>query len=66
MKANKLKGKIIEKGLSVEKLAEIVGIDKSTFYRRLSDFDTFTIGEVAKIKDALGLSKEEAYELFID
>ena len=43
---NKLKGKIVERGLNVDGLAEKVGMDKSTFYRKLAnEGSTFTIGE---------------------
>lgn len=64
-KANKLKGKIVEKGTNVESLSEIVGIDKATFYRKLKNFDNFTIGETLKIKDALNLSREDASDIFL-
>lgn len=66
MRANKLKGKIIEKGMNVEQLAEKIGIDKATFYRKLNDFDKFTVGDVAKIKATLCLTTQEACTIFID
>lgn len=65
MNANRLKGKIVEKGLNVEKLCKIIGMDKSTFYRKLNDFEKFTIGDAVKIKDALELSDQEATDIFI-
>lgn len=65
MKINKLKGKIVEKGMNVEKLSEIVCIDKTTFYRKLNDFDKFTIGDVLKIKNALELTDQEANDIFL-
>ena len=65
MKANKLKGKLVEKGMNVETLAKLIGVDKSTLYRKLNDFDTFTLGDVTKIAKVMGLSNKEAYELFI-
>lgn len=66
MRSNKLKGKIIEKGMNVEQLAEKIGIDRATFYRKLNDFERFTVGDVLRIKDALGLTTQEAYSIFID
>lgn len=66
MNVNKLKGKIVENGLSVEKLADIIGIDRSSLYRKLNNSDKFTIGEASRIKDALKLSGAEAYEIFLD
>lgn len=66
MRANKLKGKIIEKGLSIEKVAEMIGINKATFYRKLSHFDKFTVGDVLAIKKVLSLTPEEVCLIFID
>lgn len=65
MNVMKLKGKIREKGFTQEKLAKRINIDKSTLSRRLSDGETFTIGEANKITCALGLSEAEAVEIFL-
>lgn len=65
MNSNKLKGKIVEKGLNVETVAEKIGIDKATFYRKLGDFDKFNIGEANRIKDVLGLTNQEACDIFL-
>ena len=52
---DKLKGVIKEKQLSPEKVAEIIGIDKSTMYRKLSNGgDEFTINQADSISQALG------------
>lgn len=64
MNVNKLKGKIVEKGMNVEKLAEIIGIDRSSLYRKLNNSEKITIGEAAQMKDALGLSTDEATDIF--
>lgn len=62
---NKLKGKIVELGYSVEKLAEEVNIDRSTMYRKMSGKgDGFTIKEVDKICKVLNLSREDAIAIF--
>lgn len=65
MNVNKLKGKIVEKGLSVELLAASIGVDRSSLYRKLNNGDKITIGEAVKIKDALGLSAEDAVDIFL-
>ena len=65
MDLNKLKGKIVEKGLNVEKLAEYIGVDRSSMYRKLNNFEKITIGEAKQIKDVLGLSNEEATSIFL-
>ena len=62
---NKLKGKIVERQTSVEELSEAIGIDKSTFYRKLqSGGDPFTIGEADQVARLLELTKEEATAIF--
>ena len=64
---NKLKGKIVEKGLTIRGLATDIGLDPSTLYRKIGDGgDSFTIGEVKKIVDALSLSAEEASGIVFD
>ena len=64
MDINKLKGKIIEKGMNVEKLAELIGVDRSSLYRKLNNAEKITIGEAGKIKDVLELTGDEAYNIF--
>jgi len=62
---NKLKGKIVENGLKVGELALKIGIDRSTFYRKLKNQgDSFTIREVNLICKELKLTKDEAMEIF--
>lgn len=62
---NKLKGKIVEKEMNVETLAVLIGVDRSSLYRKLNDAEKITIGEAAKMKDALGMSDSEAYDIFL-
>ena len=64
---NKLKGKIVEKGYTISTLAQIIGIEKSTFYRRISDSGrSFTIGEVDSIAKCLDLTETEATAIFFN
>lgn len=62
---NKLKGKIVENGLNIEQLAEKIGIDKSTLYRKLNkNGENLSIKEANLIVKTLGLSVGEATEIF--
>lgn len=62
---NKLRGKIVEKGMSVEELAKRINMDKSTLYRKLGKSgDSFLIKEADKIVEALELDREEAINIF--
>jgi len=60
----KLKGKIMERGTTQEALAKTLGIDRSTFYRKMRQGGNFTIKEVNSIVSALHLSKDEAMSIF--
>ena len=62
---NKLKGKIVEQGMNVEKLAKKIGIDKSTLYRKLqNEGESITIKEANLMIEALQLTAEEAHSIF--
>ncbi len=61
---NKLKGKIVEKGLKVERVAELMGIDKSTLYRKLGNSENITIKDADKLVEILEISTDEATAIF--
>ena len=62
---DKLKGAIKEKRLTPEKVAESIGIDKSTMYRKLSNGgEDFTIKQADAITQILGLTGDEAQAIF--
>ena len=62
---NKLKGKIVECGMNVEILAEKIGMNKSTLYRKLgSTDDVFTIREADLIAKELKLTYSETNAIF--
>ena len=60
----KLKGRMVENGFNVETLAEKIGIDRSSLYRKLNTSEKITIGEAKRIKDALDLSEDDATAIF--
>lgn len=67
MNMNKLRGKIAEKGLTIPILAEEIGIDKSTIYRKIkANGEKFTIKEANLICSVLDLDKKEANEIFFN
>lgn len=62
----KLREKMLECKISIESLAKKLGIDASTFYRKLKcDGMTFTVGQMHEIVKILGLSSEEASSIFL-
>lgn len=65
MNTQKLKEKILSLGLNVESVAQKIGVDKSSFYRKLNNGEKFTVGEARRIKCALSLSDDEVNEFFL-
>lgn len=63
LNAQKLKGKMVEKGKSVESVSAEMGINPATFYRKLKN-NSFEIGEAEKLVDILSLTSEEAIAIF--
>lgn len=64
---NRLKGKIVENGMNIGDLAEKIGVDRATMYRKIkSRGESISIGEANKIIDVLGLSIDEANSIFFD
>ncbi len=57
MDANKLIFKIFEKSLNVDTAAEI--------YKKICNNDVITIGDAMLLKDLLGLTDNEAIEIFL-
>lgn len=61
-----LRGKITEKKITHEELAKKIGIDPSTFSRKMkSDGVNFTVGQMHRIVDALALTPSEAASIFL-
>lgn len=62
-----LKNIIIKQNLSIELLSEKIGIDKSTFYRKLKENGKkFTIEEVIKMSQVLKLNSKQVDEIFFN
>lgn len=66
MNINRLKGKIVESGLNIGQVAELIGINRTSFYRKLHDFEKLTVREAIALKKVLNLNDEEAYKIFLE
>ncbi|MCL2636933.1 MAG: helix-turn-helix domain-containing protein [Oscillospiraceae bacterium] len=63
--SNMLKGKIIERGSSINEISKIIGVNKATFYRKLKCGEKlFSVGEAEIISKHLILSDEEKNNIF--
>lgn len=60
-----LRGKIIEKNTTQEAVADAIGINRSTFYRKMKENGKFfTVEEVQKMIKILSLSNEDVMKIF--
>ena len=66
MDVKKLKAKIAEAKLTGDAVAAAVGIDQSTYYRKLNaEGENFTVGQAKKLAALLNLPGSEAAEIFL-
>lgn len=64
---NKLKGKIAEKGYTLKKLSEELGLSELTLRRKINDNNyDFYLGETTDVAKILNLSGEEYLEIFFN
>ena len=62
---NKLKGKVVENGVTLERLAAEIDMDRATMYRKIkAGGENFSIKEADLIVKSLRLNKEEAVNIF--
>lgn len=60
----KLKGLIVERGTTQQSVADSIGIDRSTFYRKMKKGGDFSVEEAKRIKEEVPLTDSEAIEIF--
>lgn len=61
---NKLKAKIVEKGFTLEQIAQKLGINPATIYRKMAMESDFTRNEIALLKESLDLTIEDINTIF--
>ena len=66
MNINKLKGKMVERQVTTEDLAKVIGVSYATLLRRFNEPATFTVREVSAITNALGLDIKDANSIFFN
>ncbi len=64
---HRLKGSIAANGMTQEEVARAIGIDNSTFIRKMkSKGVAFSIGQMHKLADVLSLTPEETILIFLN
>ncbi|MBE7021936.1 MAG: helix-turn-helix transcriptional regulator [Ruminococcaceae bacterium] len=61
---NKLRGKIVEQGLTFGRLADLVGMSPSTLGRKIRNISDMTLEEVELIRDILHIPGGQIMEYF--
>lgn len=62
---DKLKQHMASANISIAELAKRIGIDQSTLHRKFQRRgETFTVGEMHKISEVIGISQEDAMLIF--
>ena len=61
---NKLRGRIMEQGLTIGSLASMIGISPSTLGRKIKNQADMTLGEVEAIRSILKIPPDRVMEYF--
>ena len=62
----RLRGKIVEKSNTQELVADAMGMNRTTFYRKMKNGGNgFTVGDIHKMITCIPLTKEEAIDIFL-
>lgn len=67
MNTQMLRGRIVEANTTQEAIADTIGMNRSTFYRKMKkQGNTFTVEEMNKIVKSIPLNKEDAISIFFN
>jgi transcriptional regulator with XRE-family HTH domain len=64
MNSNKLKARMVERGINGQTLSREIGISESAFYRKMNGTSEFTQGEIKAIAQALEMDTESMLAIF--
>lgn len=66
MRTNELKAEIVRNGMTIEELADTMGIGRTTLWRRLSNPGTFTLKEITDMSKILKVKGNRVLEIFFN
>ena len=64
MNTKELKAEMVRHGYTMAKLAEVIGIKKTSMYRKMHGKTQFKQREMCIIKNSLGLTSEKLEQIF--
>ena len=66
MQVNELKADIVRNGMSIEGLADALGIARTTLWRKFNNPNSFTLEEITKIGEILNIDGNRLLEVFFN
>lgn len=66
MNADKIRGRIAEKRMSISEFCDAAGFNRTTFDRKMSGRSEFTRSEIERISSVLNLTDEEMCTIFFE
>lgn len=64
MRANELKARMVLAGINAKELCKRIGMNESSWYRKIGGKVEFTQGEIYAIAKALEMTKDDIYAVF--
>lgn len=64
MNSNKLKARMVEKGINGQTLSAEIGISESAFYRKMNGVSEFTLSEITSIAKVLEMDDMSMLAIF--
>lgn len=66
MRLNELKFEISKKRYGMSEFAELLGLSRSTLFRKINGITEFKLAEIQQIKKLLNLSDQRTIEIFFE
>jgi len=61
---NKFKGAVVARGKTVEGMADVMGVNAATLYRKINGASDFTRQEIQAVRFALSLTDDDVMDIF--
>lgn len=65
MDMNRLNAKIMDSGMTIDEVAELIGMNGFTLYFKMKRPMAMTVGDAIKLKSVLNMTNKEAMDIFL-
>lgn len=66
MNSRELKAQMVRREIDVDKMCLIIGISRTSWFRKITGKSLFTQGEISSIRDALDLDDQQVIDIFFN